>query len=329
MRTIAFINSIVASMLLVPGAVTAQTRVAILAGDGERAPQPGLVELLQAAVSRHENVQVLERKELERVLREQDLSAAVNQDAPAHIRLGEILGAELLVFVERVQADDSVLLRLQSVESRTGIVLSSSLYLESAIEEQIASLQRGVAQALRKSRVNDADRIYIALGEVHSDELVDDLDPQADALAMLLTCDLNQSDSIIVLDRERLPHLLTERDVAGIEQDLKRSVVLLEGGIRRSEDGALMVTIRFNCMGGRRIEPLSVQIEGTDVQALRRTLVTALIQQLHAVPRVATAMTAVAEAEIFLARGKIREQYGERDAAIRLMETSYCLDPTQ
>jgi hypothetical protein len=61
----------------------APVRIAVLAGEGDRAPKAGLADLLEVEFSKREQVVLLERTEIRKVLAEQGLSAAGSDDVEA------------------------------------------------------------------------------------------------------------------------------------------------------------------------------------------------------------------------------------------------------
>jgi hypothetical protein len=61
----------------------APVRIAILAGEGDRAPKAGLADLLEVEFSKREQVVLLESTEIRKVLAEQGLSAAGSDDVEA------------------------------------------------------------------------------------------------------------------------------------------------------------------------------------------------------------------------------------------------------
>jgi hypothetical protein len=70
-------------------------RIAILAGEGDRAPKAGVVELLEVDVSGRDAVVLLERAAIDKVLAEQELAALSLSDPATAVRLGKLLALAL------------------------------------------------------------------------------------------------------------------------------------------------------------------------------------------------------------------------------------------
>ena len=66
-------------------------RLAILPGEGERAPSERVIAQLEVALSQEKDVALLERAEVRKVLREQKLSASGLTDPATAVRLGKML----------------------------------------------------------------------------------------------------------------------------------------------------------------------------------------------------------------------------------------------
>jgi len=90
MKNILFIFTILAFALRSPGQTNEPVRLALVSESDEAS---AVVDVLTAELSGHKNLQLLERNEIEKVYREQGLSAG-NQD---YLKLGQILGAGRIV----------------------------------------------------------------------------------------------------------------------------------------------------------------------------------------------------------------------------------------
>jgi len=105
-------------------AVAADKRLAVMPGDNT--PELGsLAELLTAALSSQTGIALVERADIERVLKEQSLNAAGLTDAAKRIAVGKFLGADAYVFVQKTaRAGD---LRLKLVEAQEGLLVWQAL----------------------------------------------------------------------------------------------------------------------------------------------------------------------------------------------------------
>src|SRR5512140_1096714 len=83
-------------------------RLAVIVED---APASAVADLLTAELSRRDNLQLLERQEIQRIYREQSLSS-VNRD---YVKLGQILGADGLLFLQIANEATNELLQARLV----------------------------------------------------------------------------------------------------------------------------------------------------------------------------------------------------------------------
>src|SRR5262245_46330890 len=96
-------------------------RLAIVAEDPAAATAG---DALPAELSKRADLQLLERAQIERVYREQEMSAA-NRD---YVKLGQILGADGLLTLDRVSADAGEVLCVRLVAVKPGVRLTSERY---------------------------------------------------------------------------------------------------------------------------------------------------------------------------------------------------------
>jgi hypothetical protein len=82
-------------------------------------------DLLTAELSTADGVQLLERAELQKIIKEQSLSAALSKNA---LKLGELIGADGLIILSIAQRDTNSVLNLRLLAVKPGIVLFNVQY---------------------------------------------------------------------------------------------------------------------------------------------------------------------------------------------------------
>jgi hypothetical protein len=111
------------AMSLVLGSAFAQTetpvRLALIASEDELRPA---TDLLTAELSRDGGIALVERTEIERVLREQALSATGND----YLKLGQLLQADGLLIASLAKGGDSEQLSLRLVAVKPGVMLGAA-----------------------------------------------------------------------------------------------------------------------------------------------------------------------------------------------------------
>lgn len=108
-------------------------RLAVIGGQGKRAPAEHLLALLEVSLSKESQIVLLDRAEIQKVLDEQKLGAVGLINPSLAAAIGGLLAADVMLFAERATKTGKPLVRLRIVESRTGIALCSFLGEEKEI----------------------------------------------------------------------------------------------------------------------------------------------------------------------------------------------------
>lgn len=311
-----------------PGDVVKPIRLAVIPGEGDRAPKVGIVELLTADLSKQDDLVLLERAEIGKVLAEEGLTAGGLADPKAMVKLARIVSADLFVFMERLTNTTPAALRIQITEATTGIALGSVLQPEKSFDTDRAELAQYLKQALAKVRAPEKDRRYVGILGFRSEEPGHALEGFAAALGSLLAVDLNRSPAVLLLDREHLDRLTQEHDLTGMDLKLRLSAVLLDGGIRRTpgtQDGT--VTIAFKSFGVETLEPARIQVPIDDIVQSRKIIVEHVVRTLKTARPTEGQAAPEQEAQMFFRRASILSAHGEN--GVPAAEAAYALAPSQ
>ncbi|NQU09810.1 hypothetical protein HQ590_03395, partial [bacterium] len=145
----------------------------------------------------------------------------------------------------------------------------------------------------------------------------------------LVITDLARAPHIVVLEREHLQHLQTERDLTKLEQNLRASVRLLEAGIRRAgATNKLAVTVHLRPLAGG--EPLltTVTVPFGDAVAARDAIVEQIAGLLRVRRPEPSAVDRAEEARQFAQQAVRWVAWSDKPRAVRAAETAYALDPS-
>ncbi len=259
-------------------------KVAIVPGEGGRAPDDKSIALLEVQLSQQEGVALLERAQIRRLLKEQGLAVPGEGDEAGFVKMGKLLGVDLFLFVEKVEKTKPVLVGARMVEAATGVVLGSTLHEERSVEAELAEISGGVRMALAKVRAPREDRRYVAVFDFGCDDMTGRSRPQADALRELLALDLSRSPSVVVLERERVGDLADERALTGVPAHLMASAIMLEGAVKSLPEGGLRVTVVPRSQGRGKWEPIVVESADGELAEIRSALTDALVAALETEP---------------------------------------------
>ena len=326
LRTALLIAVLVAALLAAPalpaaadGPAPPAGRIAILAAPAQR----GLADLLTTELSKQPGFTLVERESIARVVDELALSAARSGDGAAAVKLGGLLAADAILFVEPEPGAEPPRVRLEFVETRTGIRLGDWPVAAAGIEAaDMADVVGGLRQAGAKLGVRPGDRHLIGSVGIEPELESLQLRKLARALTALVERDLADMPAVVMLERKQLRRLAAERDLTGLELDLKGASKLVEGSIRRDGD-RVVVTVKIVPLTGG--EGRTVTAAG-DLPTMRRELIAALAAGLGAEPRSRPAADPAEESALLAVRARRLMWLRDHAEAVRLAEAAYVLE---
>lgn len=223
--------------------------VAIVPTAATRAP---LADLLTTDLSSDAGVRLVERQAVARVVDELKLAAA--GDAAAGMKLGQLLAADAIVMLDAGSAETPPRVRVRVVETRTGIRLADGEWAAADLLADRAVLLVDLRTGLRKLRAAAESRRLVGIVGLRSEEETGSTVATARALSVFAAQDLQRLPDVVVLEREQLRRLTTERDLTGTELDLRASALLLEGSLRREGDTFVIALALLPLKDGKRRE---------------------------------------------------------------------------
>ena len=279
-------------------------KVAVICRDGGGVKGDEVEGVLTAALSGSKEFGLVERGAVRKVLDEQKLQAL--SDTAGAVKIGQLTGADLLVFCEGIKDSKPPALRMRAVETVSGVVLMDVLVEVGALTGKPEVLVKEVEGAVRKVGVPVAERKVVGVIGVSSEELNASLDSLAASLGVLLRVDLARSPNVVVLEREQLQHLTAEKGLSGMEVKLRGSTRLVEVKLKKSQEAGkkdeIEATVRITEMAGGKTQTVKLELPGKDIAALRKQLNTEVLKAIDA-PLLGEAGTDVsAEAAVFRQR---------------------------
>jgi hypothetical protein len=246
-------------------------RLAVLAEDATSAPAS---DLLLAAFSRHPGLHLLERTEIDKVYREQALSAA----NPNVLKLGRVLGADGLLAFNLVQSQHATNLVMRLLAVKPGVVLIESAFPwplpdVNAWANQLAARLDGYAPKLLVLPKDAIPLSIVNLRSAVSTEMGKGTERQ---LKLLTLQRLSREPRIFVLDRERLQLLSEEKQRNGDESAFWNGAYLLEGVIDQNGYSAATLTLNARLTPPHGGQPLMFEVSGA------RTNYAEILNQLSA-----------------------------------------------
>ncbi len=284
-------------------------------------------DLMMVSLSQLEGVQLVERAAITKVLNELQLNASGLVDPANAAKLSELNQADAILIVETSQPGQA--LRVRLIETRTGVRLADEMASPADREQQCAAIAQRLHGAHATLHLKDADRRYVGILGIRSEEPGTALDGTARILTVLLEHDLRQVPGVVVLEREQLTRLTAESNLTGVELNLKASTTLIEGGLRRNAEDAWTVALRLLPLAGGKISDANL-VTPPDVGLARQPLLAALTRRLQTSqtrPSAELPDQHQREALLLATRAKWLASHSQHQAAAPLAEAALALDP--
>ncbi len=306
------------------------TTLALIEGQAARRPAPAVSATLQAAWFRQAGVTLVERDAVQKIVQEHQLAAANLTAIDSRLQLGRIIPADVLLFVQCVQGMPTPATRIDLTESRTGITLGSWIRDDADIQSHTAAVMEELGEALQKRQVPPGQRHLVGLLEFRGEESGLGLENQAVALGELAMPAISRIPNVIVLDREHLDHLRTEKELTALDQELRASLSLLEGGVRRTPDRkGLAVTVVLRPVAGGAPQNRMFDVLTNDIVGARTRVAAAVAEMLKTGPPKAVELDRAKEAALFGEQARCWDKWGDHARAVRAADAGFALDDSQ
>ena len=299
-------------------------RLALIAETDEAASAS---DILTAQLSGNQKVQLLERNEIEKVYREQGLSAA-NKD---YLKLGRILGADgLLLFdVVRTKAATNLMTRLIAV--KPGVILTDGSFTwplkdTTSWAESAATYLKSF---LPKLALLPKDAIPISVVNLRSAVQSADGQEAETQLKLLAIQRLSQERQFFVLERQKMQLLSEEKELKVDDSAFWNGSYLLEGIVDQNGYSKDVITINARLTPPKGGAPLLMEVSGsrTNLSEVINHLaekVTELLKVNSSVPE----WNAADEAAQYFAEAKWALRWGVFSEAEAAADSAWALGKT-
>ena len=276
-------------------------------------------DVLTVPLSKIPNVTVVDRAEIQRVIREQELALTQPQ---AVVKVGRLLNADGIVLLEkRLSHEKKELLSLRTVAVKAGvIILQDEFTLPFAdVTTWATSYIARIEQILPKLTVRMEDAVAISVGSLRSSVSTGDGGSLEQELTALLRLRLAHEPSVFLLERRNMDALQNEKGLAAAEEPFWNGAFIIDGTINRDIVSQSGVTIDAR-VAAPNVPAIQVRVDGRreSLPDLANKLVTNILARIGrkaAVP----AWQAAEEAERFLQEAQWAARWGlwqqARDAA--------------
>lgn len=244
----------------IPGAAqsNAPIRLALI---GAEAEFKTAVDLLTVEFSQNDRVVLLEREELDRLYREQRISAE-NQD---YLKLGRVSGADGIMLLTRITEGTNQFVQARLIAVKPGVVIAGTRapwplgdasgwahWLAGHYERLLPKLAVPVRDAIPISVVNLRAAVRTAAAQETERQLT-----------LLATERLTRERELFVLERRRMDLLSAEKELQDVgESAFWNGSYLLEGTIDRDGYVQETVTIDARLVAPQGVTPTTISVRG-------------------------------------------------------------------
>jgi hypothetical protein len=306
-------------------------RLAIVdVGVADKVPGP-FMDLLLVAFNKYPDIDLLERSEIDKLLREQALSLALsNSDV---IKAGKLWSTDAFLMLESIKSEKDSFLRFRLVDTRYGFkLLDASLPLPANPEErqrQLEMLAKSAAQKIKNSKIAPENLTMVAVSDFSSEELSPKWDWLSDSLPSGIEHILALHPGILLMERTKTRHLTNERElVAGLPPALRPSALFIDGAYKMQRDkGPDIISVYIRCR--KQEKPiLETRIEGSanKLGELYQKAVGAIIASIGQKP-IASVMNPAVEAEMLRNEAKAYLSMKDPERAFPLAEAALSILP--
>ena len=300
----------------------APVRLALIAETGEASTA---ADVLTAQLSGNPKVQLLERNEIEKVYREQELSAA-NKD---YLKLGQILGADGLLLLETAKEGTNQFLQARLVTVKPGVVLASLRFSWPLADPAhwAAGFANHLNPLMPKLTVLARDAVPISIVNLRSAVQSEESRELERQLTLLTIERLSRERQLFVLERQRMQLLSEEKELKGLDDSsFWNGSYLLEGTIDRNGYSKEMMTMSIRLIPPKGGTVQQIELSGSRANPggafneLAKRVVEALKLGQSAAP-----WNAADEAEQFFSEAKWAYRWGLLTQAQAASESAWAL----
>jgi hypothetical protein len=286
---------------LLPAQTNPPIRLAIVQ---ESAGVDAVSDLLTVEFSKSSEIHLLERAEIDRIYREQGLSAQ-NKD---YLKLGQILGADGLLLLQTGREGTNQILVVELIAVKPGVLLLRERFkwpLENAVE-WAAAVEKLVRPLTPKLNVLAKDAIPISILNLRSAIQSAESREAERQLTILAIERLSREPRLFVLERRSMQLLTTEKELKGLDDSaFWHGSYLLDGTLDNhgySKD-TITITARLSPANGKAPAPIEASGSRTNYAEVINQFADKLLAALN-VARSAAPWNAAAEAEQFYAEAQ-------------------------
>jgi hypothetical protein len=298
--------------------------IAIITDKTDSLAQSPLISLLETQLSQSENIKLLERTQIDKIMQEQQFSAAGLLDRNNAIKIGQLLRADAFIII----TSEVELIRVRVAEAAHGLRLLDRFEEldNSKLDEIAGKITSDIKNVIGKLSLPAGQLIPVGIVDIHRVQLGEQHRILERTLPVLLSVRLALEPKIVMLEREDLKILQDEKlRTQGEDSKFWASAVLIEGNLQ-PKNGGLEMSLSLRRPAGEKAKSFTVPVDPNEPSAaIDKAGVDIVKEILNAPP--SSQWDLAAEAEQFYQQGQLLANHSRYEDAIRLFETAHTLQP--
>jgi hypothetical protein len=279
MKIILWVAVVLMFATRLPAQTNQPVRLAVIAESDAAA---NAADLLTAQLSGDDKIHLLERNEIQRVYREQALSASGRDE----VKLGRILGADGLLLLKAVNKSDAnaggaparpvMDLTMRLIAVKPGVVLASESFTlpQSELGAWTSSFAPHLEEFLPKLTVLERDAVPVSIVSFRSAIQSDEGKATERQVKSLTIQRLSEERRLFVLERQRMELLAEEKGLKSDESPFWNGSYLVECALDQNGYSKETITLNARMTPPKGGAPLTFEVTGA------RTNLAELVNQL-------------------------------------------------
>jgi hypothetical protein len=285
-------------------------------------------DLALARLTGTSDLVLLDRDQVDRLLKEQALPLSGLVDAGTAVRAGKILGVDLFAVLESSRATQSTN-GISVFDAVSGVKQEDAGFTSSDLEPQALQVVAAVRAAAARWRAGHGARKTLCFLPVRNADLPRAMDRFCETQAAMLGRELLATGSAAVLERRRLDLVNQEKDLVpeAARRELLASVLLVSTEIARGRDGkGIRATVTLRDNAAKELHRISAEVADPNGVGLLPPLVEQIQHALKATPTGVRA-SRHRESRRFLREAQLNWEHKLYEPGLRAAEAAFALQP--
>jgi hypothetical protein len=291
----------------------------------------GLSEQVEVLLAQRNDLAMLDRANMDQILREQGLMAKQGQDIETMVRIGKLLRADLLVVAGKYEG----FFAWRFVDVKNGVLAGLHVTRWPAEQRSVAASEAEKAIVATTRQIGDASgegKRYLSIVRFVNQDISRQYDSLEEVLPVLLSAQLASQPGIGLVERSRLSKVAEEKlGTAGTEGGYKAGTLIVKGEISILRSNATS-SVSVLLLAGKPNQEATIRLtcRGSlgDLPLLARVMKEQLLKAMEVKTQETSSTDTTAEADTFYLKANFFMAQKDYRSAVSLYKTACLLNST-